>query len=74
MQAAVITGVLAPLMLLVLPPGALPWTVVALPVLAYVVIIGLLWRYPISRDSPRQMREIIEEREDISRQEATGAL
>ena len=74
MQAAVITGVLAPLMLLVLPPGALTWTVVALPVLAYAVIIGLLWRYPISRDSQRQMRKIIEERENFSRKEATGAL
>ena len=52
----------------------LRYLVVALPVLAYVLIIGLLWRYPISRDSQRQMREIIEERENVSRKEATGAL
>ena len=52
----------------------LRYLVVALPVLAYVVIIGLLWRYPISRDSQRQMREIIEERENISSREATDTL
>lgn len=44
----------------------LRYLVVALPVLAYAVIVGLLWRYPISRDSQRQMREIIEEREALA--------
>ena len=44
----------------------LRYLVVALPVLAYAVIIGLLRRYPISRDSQRQMREIIEEREELA--------
>ena len=42
--------------------------------LAYAIIIGLLWRYPISRDNQRQMREIIEERENFSRKEAAGTL
>ena len=54
--------------------SVVPVHVVALPVLAYVAIIGLPWRYPISRDSQRQMREIIEERENLARREATGAL
>ena len=44
----------------------LRYLVVALPILAYAVIIGLLRRYPISRDSQRQMREIIEEREELA--------
>jgi len=41
----------------------LRYLIVALPVIAYVVVIGLMWRYPISRESQREMRERIEERE-----------
>jgi len=41
----------------------LRYLIVALPVIAYVVVIGLMWRYPISRESQREMRDRIEERE-----------
>ena len=76
MQAAVVTGALAPLTLLLLPPADLVLTAVALnrlrylivvsPVLAYAIVIGLLWRYPISRERQRRMRGIIEEREKLA--------
>ena len=40
--------------------------VVILPVLAYAVVIALLWRYPISRERQRGMRAVIEEREELA--------
>ena len=40
--------------------------VVILPVLAYAVVIALLWRYPISRERQRRMRAVIEEREELA--------
>lgn len=41
----------------------LRYLIVALPMIAYVIVIGLMWRYPISRERQREMRDIIEERE-----------
>jgi Na+/melibiose symporter-like transporter len=41
----------------------LRYLIVALPMIAYAIVIGLMWRYPISRESQREMRDIIEERE-----------
>jgi len=41
----------------------LRYLIVALPVIAYAIVIGLMWRYPIGRESQREMREMIEERE-----------
>ena len=40
--------------------------VVILPILAYAVVIALLWRYPISRERQRRMRAVIEEREELA--------
>lgn len=40
--------------------------VVALPILAYAVVIALLLRYPISRERQRRMRAVIEEREELA--------
>jgi len=48
----------------------LRYLIVALPVIAYAIVIGLMWRYPISRESQREMRDMIEERE---RQALQGA-
>lgn len=44
----------------------LRYLVVALPVLAYAAVAALLWRYPISRERQRQMRNLIEERETLA--------
>ena len=44
----------------------LRYLIVALPVVAYAIVIGLMWRYPISRERQREMRGIIEERERVA--------
>ena len=44
----------------------LRYLIVALPVVAYAIVIALMWRFPISRERQRDMREIIEERERIA--------
>ncbi|MCY3732274.1 MAG: MFS transporter, partial [Rhodospirillaceae bacterium] len=44
----------------------LRYLIVALPVIAYAIVIALMWRFPISRERQRDMREIIEERERIA--------
>jgi Na+/melibiose symporter-like transporter len=41
----------------------LRYLIVALPVAAYAIVVGLMWRYPISRERQREMRHVIEERE-----------
>ena len=41
----------------------LRYLIVSLPIVAYAIVIGLMWRYPISRERQREMRAIIEERE-----------
>lgn len=41
----------------------LRYLIVALPVIAYAIVVGLMWRYPISREGQRQMRAVIEEQE-----------
>ena len=41
----------------------LRYLIVALPVVAYAIVIALMWRFPISRERQRDMREIIEARE-----------
>ena len=37
-----------------------------MPVPAYAIVTGLLWRYPISRERQRRMRGIFEEREKLA--------
>ena len=44
----------------------LRYLIVALPVIAYAIVVGLMWRYPISRERQREMRGIIEERERLA--------
>ncbi len=44
----------------------LRYLIVALPVIAYAIVIGLMWRYPISREHQRQMRAVIEEQERVA--------
>ena len=44
----------------------LRYLIVALPVVAYAIVIALMWRFPISRERQRDMRGIIEERERIA--------
>ena len=44
----------------------LRYLIVALPVLAYLIVIVLMWRYPISRERQREMRDIIEKRERLA--------
>lgn len=44
----------------------LRYLIVALPVVAYALVIALMWRFPISRERQRDMRGIIEERERIA--------
>ena len=44
----------------------LRYLIVVSSVLAYAIVIGLLWRYPISRERQRRMRGIIEEREKLA--------
>jgi len=44
----------------------LRYLIVALPVVAYAIVIGLMWRYPISRERQHEMRGIIEERERVA--------
>ncbi len=41
----------------------LRYLIVALPIMAYAIVIGLMWRYPISRERQHEMRGLIEERE-----------
>ena len=43
----------------------LRYLIVVLPILAYAVVIGLMWRYPISRERQHEMRDVIEERERL---------
>ncbi|MDH3351034.1 MAG: MFS transporter, partial [Gammaproteobacteria bacterium] len=49
----------------------LRYLIVALPVVAYAIVIGLMWRYPISRERQRKMRDIIEERERMALRSST---
>lgn len=44
----------------------LRYLIVILPMIAYVIVIGLMWRYPISREYQTEMRGIIEERERVA--------
>ena len=44
----------------------LRYLIVALPVLAYSIVVALLWGYPISRERQQEMRAIIEEREALA--------
>jgi Na+/melibiose symporter-like transporter len=44
----------------------LRYLIVALPVFAYAIVIALMWRYPISRESQRETRRIIEDREKLA--------
>jgi len=44
----------------------LRYLIVSLPVMAYAIVIGLMWRYPINRERQREMRTIIEERERVA--------
>tara|TARA_B100001123_G_scaffold421558_1_gene529292 strand:- start:58 stop:1389 length:1332 start_codon:yes stop_codon:yes gene_type:complete len=44
----------------------LRYLIVGMPVIAYLIVIGLMWRYPISREYQRKMRGLIEEREKIA--------
>ncbi|MGE4657710.1 MAG: hypothetical protein AAEI08_02135, partial [Gammaproteobacteria bacterium] len=37
--------------------------IVILPVIAYCIVIGLMWKYPITRERQREMRGIITARE-----------
>lgn len=41
----------------------LRYFIVGVPILAYTIVIALLWSYPISRESQREMRTLIDERE-----------
>ena len=41
----------------------LRYLIVTLPIIAYIIVIGLMWKYPISREYQTQMRGIIEARE-----------
>jgi Na+/melibiose symporter-like transporter len=44
----------------------LRYLIVALPVAAYVIVIVLMWRYPISRARQQELRDIIEEKERLA--------
>lgn len=44
----------------------LRYLIVVLPMVAYVIVIVLMARYPISRERQREMRDIIEERERLA--------
>ena len=44
----------------------LRYLIVTLPIIAYIIVIGLMWKYPISREYQTQMRGIIEAREKES--------
>jgi len=46
----------------------LRYLIVALPVLAYAIVIALMWRYPISRERQRKLRDLIEEKERLALQ------
>jgi len=46
----------------------LRYLIVALPVLAYAIVMALMWRYPISRERQRELRDLIEERERLALQ------
>lgn len=41
----------------------LRYLIVALPVIAYAIVILLMWRYPITRERQSELRELIEQRE-----------
>jgi Na+/melibiose symporter-like transporter len=44
----------------------LRYLIVALPVLAYAIVIALMWRYPISRERQRELRSLIEQKERLA--------
>jgi len=44
----------------------LRYLIVALPIVAYGIVIALMWRYPISRERQGEMRSLIEERERLA--------
>lgn len=50
----------------------LRYLIVALPMIAYAIVIGLMWRYPISRESQRETRKIIEDREKLALRNGHG--
>jgi Na+/melibiose symporter-like transporter len=50
----------------------LRYLIVALPMIAYLVVIGLMWRYPINREKQHEMRDIIEEQEKLALSGSTG--
>jgi Na+/melibiose symporter-like transporter len=52
----------------------LRYLIVALPVLAYAIVIALMWRYPISRDRQRELRDIIEQKERLALASNRGEL
>ena len=44
----------------------LRYLIVSLPMIAYAVVIFLMWRYPITRERQKELRRLIEERTDGS--------
>ena len=48
----------------------LRYLIVALPVMAYAIVIGLMWRYPISRARQKELRDLIEEKEKLALESA----
>ena len=51
----------------------LRYLIVVLPMMAYAIVIVLLWRYPISRERQREMRDKIEERERLTPRSSVGS-
>jgi len=49
----------------------LRYLIVALPIVAYGMVIGLMWRYPISRERQGELRSLIEERERLALADST---
>ncbi|MDH4109494.1 MAG: MFS transporter [Gammaproteobacteria bacterium] len=47
----------------------LRYLIVALPVFAYAIVIALMWRYPISRERQRNLRDQIEQNERLALQD-----
>jgi Na+/melibiose symporter-like transporter len=50
----------------------LRYLIVALPMLAYAIVIALMWRYPITRERQHEMRDILEHRESAQSGPAVG--
>jgi Na+/melibiose symporter-like transporter len=48
----------------------LRYLIVALPVIAYAIVIALMWRYPISRTRQQELRNLIEEKEKLALESA----